>query len=386
MDIYIYISKTRFFIKDWIQSIDMISTQVLLDLIVAFKGNNPSSVDDAIKQLIENAEKRKHHKLAKSLRELYAKPNSHSGNLAQTSSVPLIVNDESDLFEIRHSKINLDNIVLSETNKRILLEIIDNYKNKEVLRTHGLTNDSRLILHGPPGTGKTLSAYVIAGELGIPVVHVYLDSLVSSYLGETGKNLKQIFQCASKQQCVLLLDEFDAIAKHRDDGQELGELKRVVTVLLQNIDELNPDTVLIAATNHHHLLDPAVWRRFDYSIKMDVLDSAPRKIFIAEQLDGKKVDLNLLTSLTEGLSGAVIKQVINRSLRQELIGKSAQDFQKDIVINFLTIYSKDKKNKDNELIKKAVKFLREKDKTCTYDELERLTGVPSSTLHYLHTK
>jgi len=364
----------------------MISTQVLLDLIVAFKGNNPSSVDDAIKQLIENAEKRKHHKLAKSLRELYAKPNSHSGNLAQTSSVPLIVNDESDLFEIRHSKINLDNIVLSETNKRILLEIIDNYKNKEVLRTHGLTNDSRLILHGPPGTGKTLSAYVIAGELGIPVVHVYLDSLVSSYLGETGKNLKQIFQCASKQQCVLLLDEFDAIAKHRDDGQELGELKRVVTVLLQNIDELNPDTVLIAATNHHHLLDPAVWRRFDYSIKMDVLDSAPRKIFIAEQLDGKKVDLNLLTSLTEGLSGAVIKQVINRSLRQELIGKSAQDFQKDIVINFLTIYSKDKKNKDNELIKKAVKFLREKDKTCTYDELERLTGVPSSTLHYLHTK
>ncbi len=366
----------------------MISTQVLLDLIQAFKNNDRSAIDAAIQDLINSAEKRKHYKLAKSLRELYAKPNAQNGNFAQASNFSAVetVKNDSPLFEVRNSRIGLEQIFLSETNKSVVLEIIENYKNREVLRRHGLTNDSRLLLHGPPGTGKTLAAYVIAGELGIPVFHVYLDSLVSSYLGETGRNLKMIFDRASQEEGVLLLDEFDAIAKHRDDSQELGELKRVVTVLLQNIDDLNQDTVLIAATNHDHLLDPAVWRRFDYSLQMDVLDHSSRFKFIESLLQDKKADVSLLTDLSEGLSGALIKQVINRSLRQSLILGDEQNLQKDLVVNFLSLFAKSKSEKSKALLSKAVKYLREQDKSYTFDELERLTGVPSSTLHYISKK
>ncbi len=368
----------------------MTQNDALLNLIKAFKKNDQQTADKILQHMVGNAEKRKQYKFAKKLREVYSKSSEErTPAFFQSSSIAPQSLTDKGLFEIRKSNIDSSKIVLSTANRSILHEIIESYSKRELLMQHGLTNDSRLILHGPPGTGKTLFAYVIAGELNLPLYHVNLDALVSSFLGETGKNLKAIFDEASREDCVLLLDEFDAIAKHRDDAQELGELKRVVTVLLQNIDSLNPRTILIAATNHEHLLDPAVWRRFAYSLKMDVLDSSARKSLLNLYISNRKdLDMDLLADLSEGLSGAIIKQMINRSLRKGVLNNE-DNLQKYLVESFLLANGSNAerlKGAKRENFIKALKYLRESDaRKYTYDELEKITGMAASTLHHIST-
>src|SRR5438477_8302827 len=121
---------------------------------------------------------------------------------------------------------------------------------------------SRMLIHGPPGTGKTQTARWITGQLSLPLLTVRCDTLVSSLLGQTSKNLRRVFEHAVQRPCVLFLDEFDALASARGNERDVGELQRVVISLLQNVDALPDNTILIAATNHEQLLDPAVWRRF----------------------------------------------------------------------------------------------------------------------------
>jgi SpoVK/Ycf46/Vps4 family AAA+-type ATPase len=367
----------------------MISSRELIHLIEAFKNQDQSKIDQVIRGLIITAEEKNQYNLAKRLREIYSavlKDANKDSSTFHASSLANPNTNDSRLFEIRKSKLGLDDIVMSDSNRDVLVEIINNYKKRGVLQKHGLSNDSRVLLYGPPGTGKTLCAYVLAKELNIPIYHVFLDSLISSYLGETGKNLKIIFEEASRHECVLLLDEFDAIAKQRDDTQELGELKRVVTVLLQNIDALNPRTVLVAATNHQHLLDPAVWRRFDYILHMNVLDTSARKALIRMSLPSSEgIDIDLLAQLADGLSGAIIKQVIHRARRRTILDKNSE-LLVNLISGFLsTSTDSQSKNKEKNLaIKKAIKYLRTSDAhRYTFDELARMTGIPSSTLHYL---
>ncbi|SMF08518.1 ATPase family associated with various cellular activities (AAA) [Pseudogulbenkiania subflava DSM 22618] len=135
------------------------------------------------------------------------------------------------------------------------------------LKKLGLEPSRTVLFTGPPGVGKTMAARRIAVELGMPLLILDLATVVSSFLGKTGNNLKQAFEFARRQPCVFLLDELDAVAKHRGDDADIGELKRLVTVILQEMDLWPADNLLISATNHAQLLDPAVWRRFDITIE-----------------------------------------------------------------------------------------------------------------------
>lgn len=144
----------------------------------------------------------------------------------------------------------------------LIVTLTERNKTEELLE-QGLSPTKSLLFVGQPGVGKTVAARWLASKLDRPLLTLDLSAVMSSYLGRTGGNIRVVLDYARNSSCVLLLDEFDAIAKRRDDSGEIGELKRLVTVLLQEIDSWPSDGLLIAATNHPELLDPAVWRRFD---------------------------------------------------------------------------------------------------------------------------
>ena len=219
-------------------------------------------------------------------------------------------------------------IILDERITRSVEEFIRFVDKADELKAHGVGIAPSLIAVGPPGSGKTQLARHIAARLKLPLVTARADTLISSFLGSTSKNIRQLFDHVAHRHCVLFLDELDAFAKLRDDKQEMGELKRVVVSLLQNIDALDRGTVLLAATNHEHLLDPAIWRRFSFRVSLGLPSFEQRKhllsLFGGEH--GKSIDLDVGAALTEGLSGADIRNVIQTAIREAVIdGKKDLD-------------------------------------------------------------
>ncbi len=156
--------------------------------------------------------------------------------------------------------------VLSSHVATDVMRLIKERKQLEKLTNVNLEPTRSALFVGPPGVGKTMTARWIASQLDLPLLTLDLSAVMSSFLGRTGNNVRTVLDYAKRQSCVLLLDELDAIAKRRDDATEIGELKRLVTVLLQEIDEWPSHGLLLSATNHPELLDPAIWRRFDLVI------------------------------------------------------------------------------------------------------------------------
>lgn len=177
--------------------------------------------------------------------------------------------------------------------------VIEERKLATKLRLAGLEPMKALLFKGPPGVGKTMACQWIARELGLPLLTLDLATVMSSLLGKTGTNVRAVIDYGREFPCVLLLDEFDSIAKRRDDERDVGELKRLVTVLLQAIDEWPSTSLLVAATNHPELLDPAVWRRFDLEIDFD----NPSEAAIARFLHAENISANFATELAAIYSG-----------------------------------------------------------------------------------
>ena len=200
---------------------------------------------------------------------------------------------------------------------------LEDGRNAKLLAEQGLSPRLCLMLSGAPGTGKSLLAGHIASQLRKPFYVARLDSLISSRLGETAKNIRGIFDYVPARGAVLFLDEMDAIAKLRDDRHELGELKRVVNTVIQGLDSLDGESVVIGATNHPHLLDPAIWRRFPYKIDLGLPEEAVRKElwrhFLYADQKNKDSDVAILAAVSAGLSGADIENVALTARRQNVL-------------------------------------------------------------------
>lgn len=301
-----------------------------------------------------------------------------SPKLPVDSESRLALADEA-FFEEHQVKVFLSKSVQSQAD-----EFIRFVQSASSLDRHGVGITPSLLMYGPPGCGKTELSHYISSKLQLPLITARADALVSSFLGSTAKNLRMLFEHSMGRPCVLFLDEFDSIAKLRDDKHELGELKRVVVSLLQNIDALNNKTVLLAATNHEHLLDPAVWRRFGFKLQIEKPDESARKqmvqAFLAEYAAIDSVKLSV--ALSEDLTGADIKQVCEDSKRSAILAGQTRVCSKDLAKRFLALRHSEMDNLIS--IGDKVKAARQLNKkVMTYRMLRDLFGISVGQISYL---
>ncbi|MET4739464.1 SpoVK/Ycf46/Vps4 family AAA+-type ATPase [Bradyrhizobium japonicum] len=168
----------------------------------------------------------------------------------------------------RVPQLSLASLHLRAVVRSSLMDLVEEQIRADLLRSHGLEPRHRLLLAGPPGNGKTSVAEGIAEALALPLYSVRYDTLIGSFLGETNQRLKRMFEYIRSRPAVVFFDEFDVVGKERGDPHETGEIKRVVSTLLLQIDSLPSYNVVIAATNHSELLDRAVWRRFELRVEL----------------------------------------------------------------------------------------------------------------------
>ncbi|MCY0977184.1 ATP-binding protein [Chryseobacterium wangxinyae] len=325
----------------------------ILRIIEGGLNKDIKKINNYARILADKLEKDGDGKLAKLI--INALDNKPSSMVSMDSLLSSPVDQESrmSIVDITMPIKNDGEVVLPPNIANKVNDYINLYSHQNELIKNGLEISNSLLLYGIPGGGKTTIAKYIAYKTGLPLITARFDAIVSSLLGNTSKNIRKIFEFADEKPCILFLDEFDAIAKARDDQYELGELKRVINSLLQNIDTFSKSNLLIAATNHPELLDKAIWRRFNTVIEVGLPNQNETERLVVNFIRGLDNDflgdekkLNRIIHNLEGKTPSFIKTLFNNILAQKIIRKKETLSYEDVLIEIFESNHKDFSNEE----------------------------------------
>ncbi len=355
-------------------------SKLIIDLISAHVNGDEADFAGAVERLASDEEKKGNIALAMDLRSSYGskgKP-SFSAERAVRKEMFVLQNVPHDkdtglgLVEFIEPDVSIDDVVLSDGIKASIMQVVSEWRDPSILPT-GIGPTSSILFTGPPGCGKTSVSKAIAAMLGIPLAVVRPDGIISSYLGQTGANIRKVFEAVRGTRCVLFMDEFESIGKNRMDSNDVGEVKRMMTSLLQNMDSLSGDVLLIAATNLSGMLDPAAVRRFDLSIEIGLPDRGSRKRLAELFASRHEVDLgdvgDIVADMSAGLSCADELRVLKAAAKSSAISNGGHAV---LTIEGLVSAS----GGDWEVARRL------HESGVALREVERITGIPRSTLSY----
>jgi len=305
----------------------MARADILISMIQSASRGDMGSFRKAVESLIAEERGKKHNILAERL--------ALSLNNGVNKNTAIRPDGEARdlIFEINPQK-RFEDLILNEETLKLCEELVAEQHRVDLLRSFGLEPRSKILLAGPPGNGKTSLAEALAAHLMYPILIVRYENIIGRYLGETASRLQKIFNYVKTRNCVLFFDEFDTIGKERGDTKETGEIKRVVSSLLLQMDSLPSYVVVITASNHPELLDRAVWRRFQLRIELKPPKINQIECFI--KLFIKKTGFNFnysLKSLSQKLSGysfSEVEEFCTDVVRQAVLTNS-QDNARNIV-------------------------------------------------------
>ncbi len=274
-----------------------------------------------------------HGKLAEELRAIIDDAKKRLG--ASGSAVPISRprGELANLLTVTYPKTRLSGMILHETLGRQIQRVIREQRHAERILGRGLSLRRKLLLVGPPGTGKTLTASVLAGELGLPLLQVRLDGLITKYMGETAAKLRQIFDATSQTRGVYFFDEFDAIGSYRGMANDVGEIRRVLNSFLQMIEQDESHSLVIAATNHPEILDSALFRRFDDVLHYELPDEVQLAVLLKTRLSrsaAKGTSWKRLAKSAKGLSHAEATRAADEVLKDALIHELERVTESDV--------------------------------------------------------
>ncbi len=303
---------------------------LLKRLFTAIKRGDDSAVETLCEKIIAGEKKRGHGHLARELDSILQ--NSRRTADGATSSTPQLQplptarRDSAALVQVLPHERLRHRMVLAEEVEQRFIRVEKEFAARARLHTHGLEPRRRILLYGPPGCGKSLGAERLAWATGLPMHKVRFDTLISSYFGESAANLHRLFADAQQRPCALFLDECDTIARSRAEGNDVGEVPRIVNMLLQLLEDFRGDGLVIAATNLEHALDHAMFRRFDEVIEVPKPGRAEIERLLKLTLDALESEPGIVTStLAAKLVGQpgseVVKAARNAAKRSVLAGR-----------------------------------------------------------------
>jgi SpoVK/Ycf46/Vps4 family AAA+-type ATPase len=308
------------------------TTERLIRLFRSHRDGNSAAFRTVAESIITEELAANRHAEARELKNALGTSTESFSNYGM-HSIPRTKNSGESLLSWFLEPASTDHLLLDSHAQKQLDRVIDERRHASRLAKHGYSPKSKLLFWGPPGCGKTLTAHHLANQLNLPLGIVRLSVVITSLLGETSSRIQQIFDAAQQTPMVLLIDEFDSVAKTRYDENDVGEVKRVVNALLQSIDGfVSKQSLIIGASNHQTMLDDAVWRRFDDVIEFPKPASSMRTQFITHMLNGVRFagSISELTKATQGSSFAEIERVLVESLKTMILSDRSELLKSDV--------------------------------------------------------